>query len=107
MTTDRIERVAFLGTGMMGAPMAERLVAAGLEVAVWNRTPSKAAPLEALGARLAATPEEAARNAQALCLRPGRRGGRGGSVRAERRYANAQTRNPGDRLFDDRPEDCA
>jgi 2-hydroxy-3-oxopropionate reductase len=41
-----LTRVALIGTGIMGAPMARRLAAAGLDVAVWNRTPAKA---EALG----------------------------------------------------------
>jgi 3-hydroxyisobutyrate dehydrogenase-like beta-hydroxyacid dehydrogenase len=35
------ERVAFLGLGIMGAPMAANLARAGFEVTVWNRTPSK------------------------------------------------------------------
>ena len=35
-------RIAFLGLGQMGAPMAARLLAAGHDVTVWNRTPSKA-----------------------------------------------------------------
>lgn len=34
-------RIAFLGLGRMGAPMARRLVEAGYDVIVWNRTPSK------------------------------------------------------------------
>jgi 3-hydroxyisobutyrate dehydrogenase-like beta-hydroxyacid dehydrogenase len=36
------ERVAFLGLGIMGEPMAANLVRAGFEVTVWNRTPSRA-----------------------------------------------------------------
>jgi 3-hydroxyisobutyrate dehydrogenase-like beta-hydroxyacid dehydrogenase len=36
------ERVAFLGLGIMGEPMAANLVRAGFEVTVWNRTPRKA-----------------------------------------------------------------
>ena len=35
-------RVAVLGTGIMGAPMARNLAAAGHEVRAWNRTPEKA-----------------------------------------------------------------
>jgi 3-hydroxyisobutyrate dehydrogenase-like beta-hydroxyacid dehydrogenase len=46
-------QVAFLGTGLMGAPMAERLLAAGHRVTLWNRTPAKAAALEGAGARVA------------------------------------------------------
>ncbi len=48
-------RVAFLGLGIMGERMAANLVKAGHDVAVWNRTPKT---IE--GARLAATPAEAA-----------------------------------------------
>ena len=59
-----IRRVGFLGLGIMGAPMAGRLVAAGFEVAVWNRTATRAEPLVAAGARRAADPAEAARGAE-------------------------------------------
>ena len=38
--------VAVLGTGIMGAPMARNLAAAGLEVRAWNRTAAKAQALE-------------------------------------------------------------
>jgi 3-hydroxyisobutyrate dehydrogenase-like beta-hydroxyacid dehydrogenase len=53
-------RIAFCGLGLMGAPMAERLVDAGHDVTVWNRSPGKAERLVERGARLAATPAEAA-----------------------------------------------
>ncbi|MDO9358592.1 MAG: NAD(P)-dependent oxidoreductase [Polaromonas sp.] len=43
-------RLAFLGTGSMGLPMAKRLCEAGHILQVWNRTPAKAASLAALGA---------------------------------------------------------
>jgi 3-hydroxyisobutyrate dehydrogenase-like beta-hydroxyacid dehydrogenase len=59
---ERIERVAFLGLGIMGAPMARNLAAAGFEVTVWNRTRSKA---DALGLPVAATPQEASAASQA------------------------------------------
>ena len=45
-------RVAFLGLGIMGQPMATNLVKAGHEVVVWNRTPGKIVE----GARSAASP---------------------------------------------------
>lgn len=45
-----LPRIAFLGTGIMGLPMAGRLCEAGCAPQVWNRTPAKAAPLAALGA---------------------------------------------------------
>lgn len=57
--TDALFRIALLGTGLMGAPMARRLVAAGFDVVVWNRTRAKAEALERDGARAAATPAEA------------------------------------------------
>src|SRR5436309_985026 len=44
----------------MGAAVAERLICAGYDVVVWNRTPEKAAPLTELGASLAAGPSELA-----------------------------------------------
>lgn len=56
-------RIAFLGTGLMGAPMARRLLHGGYEVTVWNRDAAKAQPLAEDGARVAVTPEEASRGA--------------------------------------------
>jgi 3-hydroxyisobutyrate dehydrogenase len=55
--------IGFIGLGIMGAPMAARLLKAGHALAVYNRTATKAAPFEALGARVAASPAEAARGA--------------------------------------------
>ena len=59
-------RVAFLGMGIMGRPMAANLVKAGHEVTIWNRTPGK--DLE--GARTASSPSDAARGAEIvwMCL---------------------------------------
>ncbi|MGW4124578.1 NAD(P)-dependent oxidoreductase [Nocardia sp. NPDC004711] len=59
-------RIAFLGVGRMGAGMAGRLVAAGHEVTVFNRTPEKADELVGAGAAFAATPREAVRGAEAV-----------------------------------------
>jgi 3-hydroxyisobutyrate dehydrogenase len=56
-------KIAVLGLGIMGAGMARQLVAKGFEVAVWNRDSSKAVPFGAIGATVAVTPAEAARNA--------------------------------------------
>lgn len=53
-------RVGFIGLGTMGAPMARRLVEAGHDVVVHNRTREREEPLAALGARRAATPRECA-----------------------------------------------
>ncbi|MFN5598405.1 NAD(P)-dependent oxidoreductase [Gemmatimonas sp.] len=56
-------RVAFLGLGAIGLPMARHLARPGHDLAVWNRTASKAEAFAAdTGARLAATPAEAARD---------------------------------------------
>jgi 3-hydroxyisobutyrate dehydrogenase-like beta-hydroxyacid dehydrogenase len=52
--------VAFVGLGKMGAAMAANLQKAGYPLTVWNRSADKAAPLVAGGARLAASPAEAA-----------------------------------------------
>ncbi|MEZ5534223.1 MAG: NAD(P)-dependent oxidoreductase [Thiolinea sp.] len=60
MTTTRI---AFLGTGLMGAPMAANLLRAGFPVTVWNRTLSKAEALTEAGANVAATPAAAVEQA--------------------------------------------
>ncbi|PKU70717.1 probable 3-hydroxyisobutyrate dehydrogenase-like 2, mitochondrial [Dendrobium catenatum] len=54
-------RVGWIGTGVMGATMAGRILAAGYSLAVYARTPSKAAALAAAGARLASTPADAAK----------------------------------------------
>ena len=52
-------KIAFLGMGQMGAPMATRLLQAGHELTVWNRTPDRAKPLAAGGATVAGSPAEA------------------------------------------------
>ncbi len=59
MTAATKKSVAFLGTGLMGAPMARRLLAAGLPVTVWNRDVKKAEALVDNGAILADTAAEA------------------------------------------------
>lgn len=51
-----IERVGFVGLGIMGAPMAANLLKAGFSLTVWNRTPSRMEPLLALGASPAVSP---------------------------------------------------
>lgn len=59
-------KIAFLGLGHMGQAMAARLVAAGHEVRVYNRTAAKAHRLVQQGARLAASPHDAATGAQVV-----------------------------------------
>lgn len=58
--------IAFLGTGLMGAPMARNLLKAGFEVRVWNRTLAKAEALVPDGAILAPTPEAAVGGAEVI-----------------------------------------
>lgn len=59
-------KVAFIGMGSMGAPMALNLLKAGHEVTVHNRTRSREEPVAAEGARRAATPREAALGAEII-----------------------------------------
>ena len=57
-------RIAFLGLGIMGRPMASNLVKAGHEVTVWNRSAGK----DVEGAKTAASPADAARDAEVIWL---------------------------------------
>ncbi|MBV9843452.1 MAG: NAD(P)-dependent oxidoreductase [Kutzneria sp.] len=63
-----MQRIGFLGLGAMGGAMAGRLLDAGFEVSVYNRTEAKADPLVARGAKLAATPAAAATDVDVLLL---------------------------------------
>lgn len=55
--------VAWLGVGLMGAPMARRLLQAGYSLCLWNRTPEKVSALADEGADIAATPAAAVERA--------------------------------------------
>jgi 3-hydroxyisobutyrate dehydrogenase len=57
---NRTQRIGWIGTGRMGFALAARLIDAGLDVAVWNRTRSKAEPLAELGATIVAAPADLA-----------------------------------------------
>lgn len=61
-------RIAFIGTGLIGTPMVERLLECGRQVVVWNRTRDKLAPLLDAGAQTAASARDAARDAALVCL---------------------------------------
>ncbi|MFF7351287.1 MULTISPECIES: NAD(P)-dependent oxidoreductase [Streptomyces] len=63
---EKTEKIAFLGLGSMGVPMARRLLRAGHPLTVWNRTPARAEPLVAEGAALAGSPAEAVRDADVV-----------------------------------------
>lgn len=60
--------VAVLGLGSIGSRMAERLVAQGQDVAVWNRSPERAGPLAGSGATVAAGPAAAVAGAAVVVL---------------------------------------
>jgi 3-hydroxyisobutyrate dehydrogenase-like beta-hydroxyacid dehydrogenase len=59
-------RIGFLGLGKMGTAMARRLIAAGHELRVWNRSEGKTEPLLREGAIAAGTPAEAELGAEAV-----------------------------------------
>lgn len=63
---DKNTRIAFLGLGAMGAPMARRVLDAGYPLTVWNRSPQRAEPLVAKGAQQAETPAGAVRDADVV-----------------------------------------
>jgi 3-hydroxyisobutyrate dehydrogenase len=50
--TQHKQKIGWIGAGRMGIPMAERLIKAGYDVTVWNRTRAKAEPLANAGAKL-------------------------------------------------------
>jgi 3-hydroxyisobutyrate dehydrogenase len=62
------QRIAFIGLGVMGGGMASRLAENGYEVAVYNRTRSKAEEVGELGARVADSPADAAGEADVVML---------------------------------------
>ncbi|HMO53628.1 MAG TPA: NAD(P)-binding domain-containing protein, partial [Tepidiformaceae bacterium] len=55
-----IERVGFVGLGIMGGPMAANLLKAGFKVTVWNRNPKRMQALLEMGATGAGSPAEVA-----------------------------------------------
>ena len=59
-------RIAFLGIGLMGRHQAQRILEAGYDVTVWNRTKTKAEALEPHGAKVADTAKEAADGADVV-----------------------------------------
>jgi 3-hydroxyisobutyrate dehydrogenase len=61
-----MQRVALLGLGTMGTGMAANWLAKGFALSVWNRTPAKAQALASKGAKAAATPREAATDADCI-----------------------------------------
>jgi 3-hydroxyisobutyrate dehydrogenase len=64
----RTEKLGWIGAGRMGYAMAERLAKAGCDIAVWNRTRAKAAPLAKHGARVVDRLEELAGMDIVFCM---------------------------------------
>jgi 2-hydroxy-3-oxopropionate reductase len=58
--------IAFLGTGLMGAPMCQNLLSAGLPLTVWNRSLAKTEPLAKRGAVVADSPQSAVADADVV-----------------------------------------
>ena len=58
--------IAFVGTGLMGGPMARNLLKAGYTLHAWNRTPEKAQALQSEGAIVHNSPAEAVQTADIL-----------------------------------------
>src|SRR6201995_2264770 len=54
------QRIGWIGMGRMGYPMAERLLKAGYDVSIWNRTRAKAEPLAKLGGKIVGQPTDLA-----------------------------------------------
>src|SRR2546425_6101629 len=59
-------KVGFIGLGNMGSAIAGKLIQAGHDLTVYNRTRSRAEPFKSLSAKIAQTPAEAAVDAEAL-----------------------------------------
>lgn len=59
-------KLAFIGLGLMGIPMATRLVEPGHDLTVWNRSTEKTRPLAERGALVASTPAQAAAGVDAV-----------------------------------------
>ena len=62
----RQPKIAVLGTGRMGSALARAFLKQNYQTTVWNRTPSKLAPLTELGARAATSPADAVAGADAI-----------------------------------------
>ena len=90
-------RIALIGTGMMGERMGGRLLDAGHELAVYNRTRARTTALEARGAAVAGTPRAAAEGAGFLITMLSD----AGAVRATAQGDTGFLAAPGERLWVD------
>ena len=58
MATPNTQKIGWIGLGRMGLPMAERLIKAGHDVSIWNRTRAKAEPLAKIGGKIVDRPAD-------------------------------------------------
>ena len=58
MATPNAQKIGWIGLGRMGLPMAERLIKAGHDVSIWNRTRAKAEPLAKIGGKIVNRPAD-------------------------------------------------
>ena len=58
--SNNAQKIGWIGVGRMGTPMVERLLKAGHDVSIWNRTRAKAEPLAAKGGKIVDKPVELA-----------------------------------------------
>lgn len=63
-----MERVGYIGIGLMGKPMVVRLLRAGLSVTLWSRTPAKVQDVLEMGAQWASTPAQLAERCDIIFL---------------------------------------
>ncbi|MCX4745594.1 NAD(P)-dependent oxidoreductase [Kitasatospora sp. NBC_01287] len=63
-----MERIAVIGLGAMGAPIAHRLLGQGCQVTGWNRSPRRAAALREAGGAVGVSPADAVRGAEAVLV---------------------------------------
>jgi 2-hydroxy-3-oxopropionate reductase len=63
-----MSRIAFIGLGVMGSPMAVHLAESGHQVSGYNRSPGKTAPLVHAGGRAATSIADAVQDAEIVCL---------------------------------------
>ncbi len=63
-----MNRIGFIGIGLMGLPICRRLLAAGHTLMVWNRNPAKCTPLAEAGAAVAASLAELAQHSDIIML---------------------------------------
>ena len=64
-----MSNIGWIGTGVMGGPMAAHLIRAGYRLTIFTRTESKAKELIDAGARWVGSPQEAAKNQPRLTLK--------------------------------------